>query len=288
MNRLGVLRFPWLAALSGILAGISAWRYATQVEPNQLEINVVQVPVPGLGKAFAGLRIVQLSDIHLGFWMDRERLDRVVQAALALKPDVAALTGDYLVGEGWTAKHAALLDPLTEGLRPLAQACLAVSVLGNHDHSTNAAAVLGALARAGVVDLGNKVYSLERGADRLFLAGVDDFYTGCADLERVLDMLPPEGPALLLAHEPDFADRSAAMGRFALQISGHTHGGQVVVPFLGPPVLPDHGKKYPAGLYRVGEMLHYTNRGVGMSDLGVRFNCRPEITLFVLSEAVTA
>ncbi len=109
ITRPELLRFPWLAAFSGVVAGIGAWRYATRVEPNWLDINVVHVPVRGLGKAFSGLRIVQLSDIHLGFWMNSARLGRVVQEALALEPDVVALTGDYMVGDGWTAKHAAQL-----------------------------------------------------------------------------------------------------------------------------------------------------------------------------------
>jgi predicted MPP superfamily phosphohydrolase len=88
--------------------------------------------------------------------------------------------------------------------------------------------------------------------------------------------------AILLAHEPDFADTSAATGKFDLQVSGHTHGGQVVVPFLGPPVLPYLGQKYHTGLYKIGNMFQYTNRGVGMNRLAVRFNCRPEITMFEL------
>jgi uncharacterized protein len=281
-----MIRLPWLAvALGGALMGASALRYAVRVEPNMIEINEVHLPIRGLGKAFAGLRLAQLSDIHMGFWMNPERLDRVVRETLALKPDVVALTGDYMVGEGWSAKHAAQLAPLAQGLRPLAQACLTVSILGNHDHWTNPKAVRAALRQAGTVDLSNTVYPLERGAERLYLAGVDDLNAGCADLKRVLKQLPQDGPALLLAHEPDFADRSAATGRFALQISGHTHGGQLVLPWIGPPKLPRNGRKYPLGLYRVGEMYQYTNRGVGMGGIGIRFNCRPEITLFVLEQA---
>jgi predicted MPP superfamily phosphohydrolase len=85
-----------------------------------------------------------------------------------------------------------------------------------------------------------------------------------------------------LAHEPDFADTSAATGRFDLQLSGHTHGGQVVLPFIGPPILPHLGRKYPSGLYKVQEMFQYTNRGVGMARLPLRINCPPEITVFIL------
>jgi predicted MPP superfamily phosphohydrolase len=104
-------------------------------------------------------------------------------------------------------------------------------------------------------------------------------------LEDVTARLGDNSAAILLAHEPDFADRSEATGKFDLQISGHTHGGQIVIPFYGPPVLPHLGRKYPSGLYKVGNMFQYTNRGVGMHSLAVRFNCPPEITIFELISA---
>ena len=101
----------------------------------------------------------------------------------------------------------------------------------------------------------------------------------------MLARLPRTGAALLLAHEPDFADITPPPGRFDLQLSGHSHGGQVVIPFLGPPTLPEIGEKYPSGRYQVGGMIQYTNRGVGMVRPHVRLNCRPEITLLTLHAA---
>jgi len=105
---------------------------------------------------------------------------------------------------------------------------------------------------------------------------------GDVRLDEVIAHLEENSAAILLVHEPDFADESAATGKFDLQISGHTHGGQIVIPFLGPPVLPPSGRKYPSGLYKVGDMLQYTNRGVGTDTVSVRINCPPEITIFVL------
>ena len=105
-------------------------------------------------------------------------------------------------------------------------------------------------------------------------------------LDEVLAQLPADGAAMLLCHEPDFADISAATGRFDLQISGHTHGGQIVLPFIGPIHTPRYGHKYSLGMYQVGDMIQYTNRGVGMARLPVRFNCRPEITVFTLEAEV--
>jgi predicted MPP superfamily phosphohydrolase len=109
---------------------------------------------------------------------------------------------------------------------------------------------------------------------------------GNVQLNSVIEALPSDGAAILLAHEPDFADESARSGRFDLQVSGHSHGGQVAIPFFGPPVLPYLGRKYPAGLYKVGNMFQYTNRGVGMARLPFRFNCPPEITIFTLKSLV--
>ena len=118
-----------------------------------------------------------------------------------------------------------------------------------------------------------------RGRAGLHLAGVDDVRAGAARLDDVLARLPPTGCAILLAHEPDFADTAAASGRFDLQLSGHSHGGQIVLPFIGAPILPRMGRKYPTGCYTVRNMALYTNRGLGVIP---RVNCRPEISVFTL------
>ena len=138
------------------------------------------------------------------------------------------------------------------------------------------------LALAGITDLTNTVFTLTREGKNLHLCGVDDVRAGDVRLNDVIAQLSDTSAALLLAHEPDFADTSAETGKFDLQISGHTHGGQVVIPFYGAPVLPYLGKKYPSGLYEVRGMLQYTNRGVGTDRLAIRFNCPAEITIFIL------
>jgi predicted MPP superfamily phosphohydrolase len=102
------------------------------------------------------------------------------------------------------------------------------------------------------------------------------------ELNKVLQKLPPSGPAILLAHEPDFADISAETRRFSLQLSGHSHGGQLVIPKLGTPLRGDSFKKYPLGRYQVGEMVQYTNRGLGTNAFWIRINCAPEITVIDL------
>lgn len=282
--RRNIYRISTSEAAGTLLSRFGIWRYITEVEPNLIEVTELHLPIRGLPAAFSGLRLVQISDIHMGGWMNLERLDRAIQLALAQKPDLALLTGDYLPSYGWSPRRAAQLADLETGLGPLPKVCPTFSILGNHDHRTNGPAIQAVLDGIGVIDMTNAVYPLKNGQARLYLAGVDDINAGNPRLDLVLQQLPSDGPAILLAHEPDFADVSAATGRFALQVSGHTHGGQVVLPFVGAPVLPRNGRRYPSGLYKVGEMYQYTNRGIGMGTKGVRYNCRPEITMFVLEQ----
>jgi uncharacterized protein len=155
-------------------------------------------------------------------------------------------------------------------------------VLGNHDYENDTKAIIQVLAQSSIFHLGNAVYTLQRGSAMLHIAGVDDVGMGKDRLDLVLKQLPNNGAAILLAHEPDFADTSAATKRFDLQLSGHTHGGQIRLPFVKPLVLPPWGQKYYLGRYQVGEMIQYTNRGVGMTGLHLRFGARPEITVFTL------
>ena len=120
------------------------------------------------------------------------------------------------------------------------------------------------------------------GHAQTFIVGVDDPWYGKPSVRPILARLPEQGAAILLAHEPDFADEFSQFGRFDLQLSGHSHGGQVCLPTGAPIRLPAYGQKYPRGRYQVGDMILYTNRGVGSSGIPVRFNCRPEISLFTL------
>jgi predicted MPP superfamily phosphohydrolase len=158
-----------------------------------------------------------------------------------------------------------------------------VATLGNHDYwGLGPAPIRQVIHEAGMIDLNNDVYTIERDGAILHMAGVDSAREKMARIDVTLGKLPKEGTAILLAHEPDYADISARANRFSLQLSGHSHGGQVVVPLYGPPRLPPLGKKYYAGLYEVGHMQLYTNRGIGVVGIPVRFFCRPEITVITL------
>jgi hypothetical protein len=131
----------------------------------------------------------------------------------------------------------------------------------------------------------NQGIAVEHNGGLVYLAGLDDGWSGHPDLDTALQGAPDQAPVVLLCHEPDLADRYAADGRVALQLSGHSHGGQVRLPGKGPLVLPFLGRKYDFGLYHVGGMWLYTNRGLGCISVPYRYNCPPEVTHFTLVRA---
>lgn len=282
-------RFLRLMLGSTATVGLSALGgacYTTLIEPHWLTLERVDVPIPSLPADLNGFTIAQLSDLHRGPVVAQENVAQAVELALQQQADLIVLTGDYV---SRSAKYAL---SCAEALSPLAasgeKAPLLVggagggnvlACLGNHDHWTDADAVAKALADAGITVLRNASREV---ADGLWVAAVDDVWEQHADLDKALKRIPAGATVVLLAHEPDYADEVAADGRVSLQLSGHSHGGQVRLPFVGPPALPYLAHKYHSGRYRVGGMWLYVNRGVGLISPAVRFNCRPEVTLLTL------
>jgi uncharacterized protein len=261
----------------GSLAALAGTAYTTLVEPTWIDVSHVSLALPRLTAEFCGYRIAQLSDIHLGDWMNSERLADVVRLANAQSPNLITITGDFV-----TRQAERQADDLVRELSQLKGHDAVVAVLGNHDYWSDPQVVRQALTASGIRELANIVHTVRRGNATLHIAGVDDIWEGHDRLDLVLNTLPADGAAILLAHEPDFADESAATGRIDLQLSGHSHGGQIVAPFVGPLHVPRFARKYPSGRYQIGGMVQYTNRGVGMISPYVRLNCRPEITIFHL------
>jgi predicted MPP superfamily phosphohydrolase len=268
--------FPWRKRLQLWRAARAHRRGTDRFRKEDFALFRLDVEMPGLDAAWDGYRLAHLTDIHLGQWLSPARLQGVVDLTNGLAPDLIALTGDYLSYD---------LDGSTRDLeREFARLRAndgVFSVLGNHDHWVGAERVRALLERCRIRDLRNEVVTLKRGAAVLHLAGVDDAMVGQDDLPRVLSQLPP-GPAVLLAHEPDFADRAARAGRFGLQLSGHSHGGQIVLPRFGPLIRGPYCWKYPIGRYQVKNMTLYTNRGLGSNMWWIRINCPPEIALLTL------
>jgi len=263
--------------LGSVLSSLGTYKYVTLLEPNWLDIEQVTVPIKGFPASMEGFRIVQLTDIHHDPGTQIDRVKRAVAEANDLRPDLIVLTGDYVTAG---ADSIFELNPVLSNLNAKHGV---FSILGNHDLWTNASIVRAGLEEVGIPVLKNSGISLSVGRDMIFLAGLDDGWSGQPDLNRALQNLSPGIPTILLMHEPDFADITLAKkAGIDLQLSGHTHGGQVRIPGLGAIILPDYGKKYEQGLYRVKDMWLYTNRGLGVISPPVRFNCRPEITEITL------
>jgi uncharacterized protein len=252
--------------------------YVHDLEPSWIEVRSVSLSLPHLAPEFSGYRIVQLSDIHADRWMTAPRIQRVVDRVNQMHPDLVVLTGDFVTRN--PQKFAPNLSVL-KALKPMDKT---LAILGNHDAWTDPDLIQTTLETADVDVLSNQVVTLNRALAQLHIGGVDDVWAQRDRLNEVLAALPTTGAAILLAHEPDFADTSAATGRFDLQLSGHSHGGQVRLPFVKK-FFPPLAYKYPMGQYQVGSMIQYTNRGLGSSGIPIRFNCRPEITIFTLKSA---
>ena len=269
---------PGKMAAAAALLGAGCYLYGREVEIRRVEIKPLTLTLPRLAPEFDGYRIVQIGDIHLDEWTRPERRSGIVAQVNAQRPDLIAIMGDF------ASRSAKQLDTrrLTGALRELRARDGVLTILGNHDYLTGVEPIRRCIREASVTELVNDVHTLRRGKATLHVAGVDDVMEGESRLDLVLRDLPDSGAAILLAHEPDFADVSAATGRFDLQLSGHSHGGQVRVPLLMRLTLPPFSQRYTSGLYSVDGMLQYTNRGLGFVDMRLRLLCRPEITVLTL------
>ena len=273
MERRQFLRLACGSLVAASAACVAGPAWALILEPSWLMLERVKVRLKNLAPSLHGLRIAFLSDLHRGPHVDPSHIRRAVQMAREAAPHLILLGGDFV------SQSVTYADSCAQELVSL-QAPLGVyACLGNHDYWTDPDAVTRALSRAGVRVLRNEGVEVAEG---LWVAGLDDVWEGRPSLDMALRGMPTDATAVLVVHEPDYADEVAADGRVMLMVSGHTHGGQVRLPFLGPPVLPYLGQRHPAGLYVLGDMKLYVSRGVGLIAPPVRFNCRPEVTLLTL------
>lgn len=279
-----VSRRRFLQMLGGTMAagGVAAatgYHYAAFIEPERLIHQQRVIPLPDLHSSLEGFRLVQLSDFH---YNDNKNtltyLQHVVSQTNLLQPDLIVLTGDFVDSN---------LDGLPELMETLAELKArwgVYAVLGNHDHRRGASAVRYGLEEVGIKLLWNENVTLSGDAAALSLIGLDDWLRGRPQIRPAVDGLPSHTTNILLVHEPDVADIICRYPQFHLQLSGHTHGGQIRLPILGPLILPVLGQKYDQGYYQVEGLHLYTSRGVGtLSDVPFRFNCPPELTELILA-----
>lgn len=270
-------RFLLLASAGA--AGAAAC-YPVFIERNIVLVNRYRIEVPNLPAPFAGFTMAHLTDIHYGTLMSLGKVRRVVRKANSLARDVVVCTGDYV--HHW--KRNGNIDAVWSVLSELSAPDGVFSVLGNHDHWADAERSLQCLENSGQY-LRHRVKVFERDGTRLWLAGAGDLWEDHLDLDRLLAETPENDCRIVLAHNPDTADTGFST-RVDLFISGHTHGGQIRLPFFGAPLLPVENKNYSSGLKlsRRGTQV-FISRGIGWAVYPVRFNCYPEIAVLELQPA---
>lgn len=248
-----------LHAVGRVLARLLRWRYSALPR-----LERVSVRIPSLPAHLQGFTIGVLTDLHLGPLVSAEYVRAAAERLAAERPDLVVVAGDLVSEDGAVAELPRALEPVRG----------AYAVLGNWDYqapSLRSQQTVRLLVNAGV-----------EAAPGLWLAGLDDWLFGTPRLDQAVAGAPAGAVTVLLAHEPDQADRVAASHRVALQISGHSHGGQIRVPFIGPLLLPAGGRRYISGLYQAPFCQVYTSRGLGVAHLPLRVLCPPEITLLRL------
>ncbi|QSQ20791.1 metallophosphoesterase [Pyxidicoccus parkwayensis] len=233
------------------------------------------VRIPGLPKELDGYRIGQLSDVHCGPHVPEEKVAGWVSRLNALDLDLVAVTGD-LITHG--DSH---VDAVARALGGLRAKDGVYACMGNHDYFTDGEHVVRALERNGLTVLRNRGVTVERGGARLYVAGVDDTWTSRHDMARALAARPDGVPTVLLAHDPDLFPQAQARG-VELTLSGHTHGGQLSVPWVRRLSLARLMTRWTAGMYRLGRSWLYVNRGVGTTGPPVRLGAPPELAVITL------
>lgn len=254
------------------------------IEPNLPRVVRQEIKLTRWPARLDGFTIALVSDFHYDPYFSRHPIHSAVGMVNVLQPDLIALTGDFVSlslfakSDASAARNA---EPCAEILKQMHAPYGMWAVLGNHDFFSDPERITAALIAQGVRVLANQSAAVEANGARFWLTGVNDVLSQTADLRTALQGIASGEATILLAHEPDYADHAM---RFPvdLQLSGHSHGGQVRVPFMPPLYLPELARKYVYGLRRVGELTLYTNPGIGTVGIPVRFNCPPEITLITL------
>lgn len=282
----GAMERPPLPSRRAFLAGTGiAAASACGVVQSYPDPGITELPLPlkDLPPALRGLRIVLVSDLHRGPVISRDYLDHVIDRVNGLSPDLVLLPGDFV------SKSATYFADVTRILSRLRPRIASLATLGNHDNWEGTEEAKSAIIRAGVKLLHNSSLHLsparqlsESQSSGLCLAGVDDLGTGKPDLATALAGVTPNVPTLLLSHNPDFAEIDPPPGvRVDLQLSGHTHGGQVVLPGVGALACPSgYGLKYLYGHVQGPHWPVFITRGVGTSIVPIRVGAPPEIVLF--------
>lgn len=278
--------FIRLAAAAGVTAVAAD---SILLEPNRPRIIRQDIALRRWPERLQGFTIALLSDFHYDPYFSAHPLKAAIGMVNSLRPDLIVLTGDFVSMPLFSRddeRAASAAEPCARLLRQMQAPHGLWAVMGNHDYSTDVGIVTAALTSQGIQVLGNQSAAIEADGARFWLSGVNDVLSETANLDSTLQLVPRDEATVLLAHEPDYADYVARYP-VDLQLSGHSHGGQVRIPLMRPLYLPELARKYVWGLYKIGPLTLYTNPGLGTVGLPVRLNCPPEITLLTLRRAAS-
>lgn len=272
MNRRAFLK---LALSGGTLALVGS--YPIFIERNIVQVNRYKIPIPNLPLSFHGFTLAHLTDVHLGALVSPSFVEEIVHRTNRLNTDVIICTGDY-VHERNTIEE---IDQVWPVLSKLSARYGVYSVLGNHDHWADTDRSLYWLGRSGQ-NIRHQCKPIYKGRERILLGGAGDFEEDELKIDQTFANTDQEDCRILLSHNPDSVDTQFETP-LSLVLSGHTHGGQVVIPFWGAPRLPVENKAYSSGLINTPKTPLFISRGIGWSTLPVRFNCYPEIAVLELA-----
>jgi predicted MPP superfamily phosphohydrolase len=283
-----ISRRSFIRKIVGILIGLIAvgsggYYYARNIEPKLLDVNRHKITHPLIAAGFDQFKIVQFSDTHLGFQYTIDQLNKLVTKINKLSPDVIFFTGDLMDAPNKYNDSGKLIS-LLKGLHaPFGK----FAIYGNHDHGGYGTDLYkDIMTKSNFILLQNTSHEIKLlDESRIHIIGLDDAMLGSPNLEQAITGLPEDSYKILLAHEPDLAIQTTGKN-IHLQLSGHSHGGQVKIPFFGALITPPFSDIYYEGFYEIGDTEHplklYVNRGLGTTRLPFRFLSKPELTMFTL------
>lgn len=275
-----------ILAAGGLSTG--GYFYAREIEPRMLDITRHTIKSNVLPAGFDGVKIIQFSDTHIGFQYTIEQLKKLVSEINGQNPDLIVFTGDLLDDPRHYTEGKSVISLLSQLDAPLGK----YAVYGNHDHGGYGSDLYKQIMeQSGFTLLLNTSANIRLiDGSLLWIAGIDDAMLGRPDLQAAMSKIPKNSYTILLSHAPDKA-AEAAEYPIQVQLSGHSHGGQIQIPFYGPLVTPPFAEKFVEGFYTVGRaenLTLYVNRGLGTTRLPFRFLSQPELAIFTLEHEKTS
>ena len=267
--------------LTMIGLGGGGYYYAHDIEPHLLDVTNYKITNKAIPLSFHNFKIVQFSDTHLGFQYNTSQLRKLVQKINHFEPDLIFFTGDLMDAPNKYGDTSEIISILKELKAPFGK----FAIYGNHDHGGYGSNIYKAtIEDSGFTLLLNKHMEIrQKDGSKIYVIGIDDAMLGKPDIDKALAGVQSDSYKILLSHAPDLAD-AAASYHIQLQLSGHSHGGQIKIPFFGAVVKAPFAEIYQEGFYEIGDspLLLYVNRGIGTTRLPFRFLSKPELTIFTL------